>query len=451
MVKALPVLKPLRHETRIHLLTLASGAPAVAVATALLWSADVSNATAGFLTLFLVGAWWLLAHVVRERVVRPLQTASNLLSALREEDFSFRARNPRRDDALGELMHEANTLGETLRDQRLRAQEASALVRTVMTELDVAVLTFDDADRVQFANRAAERLLARTPEQLLGRTAADLGLAEMFEGEVARTVSAAFPGASGKFAIRRSSFRQNGRPHQMLVLTDLSRALRDEERQAWQRLIRVLGHEMNNSLAPIKSLAGTMGALVAKSPRPDDWESDLQSGLSIIASRAGSLSRFMDAYSRLARLPSPRMEPVPVPDWIRRIAVLETRVKVVVAAGPDLSISADGDQLDQLLINLVRNGADAVLETGRAGQVSVGWRVEDDQLVVQVRDEGPGLAGSANLFVPFFTTKPGGSGIGLALCRQIADAHGGSLTLENRVDGVGCVATLRLPLGVGTP
>jgi two-component system, NtrC family, nitrogen regulation sensor histidine kinase NtrY len=439
-------LKPPRHETRIYLLTLASGAPAVGLATLLLWRGDFSNATAGTLTTAIVVVWFGFAHFVRERVMRPLQTAANLLSALREEDFSFRARSPRRDDALGELMHEANTLGQTLRTQRLGAQEASALVRTVMTELDVAVFTFDDRERVQFANRAAERLLTRTPEELIGRTGRDLGLGEFFEGDSIRTLSLSFPGGSGKYGVRRSSFRQNGRPHQMLVLTDLSRALRDEERAAWQRIVRVIGHEMNNSLAPIKSIAGTMGSMLAKTPRPDDWEADLQSGLTIIASRAGSLSRFLEAYSRLARLPPPKRETVRVADWIQRVAGLETRLKVETAAGPDISLTADGDQLDQLLINLVRNGTDAVLEAGGLGQVLLRWEKVGDRLEVRVQDEGPGLAGSANLFVPFFTTKPGGSGIGLALCRQIADAHDGGLTLENRADRTGCVARLSLPL-----
>jgi len=375
-----------------------------------------------------------------------LQTTSNLLSALREEDFSVRARTPRGDDALGELMEEVNALSRTLREQRLGAMEASALVRTVMTELEVAVFTFDEIERLQFVNRAGERLLARPLEQLLGRTAQELNLADLLNGELARTVPFTFPGGSGRWGIRRSSFRQQGRPHQLLVLTDLSRALRDEERQAWQRIVRVIGHELNNSLAPIKSIAGTMEAMLAKAPRPEDWEADLQKGLTIISSRADSLSRFMDAYSRLARLPSPRLQPLNVATWIRQVAGLETGVAVEVEPGPEITIRADGDQLGQLLINLIRNAVEATAEAGRDGRVTVSWSKSADSLEVCVQDEGPGVANSANLFVPFFTTKPGGSGIGLVLCRQIAEAHGGSLTLEDRKHGRGCKARLRLPL-----
>jgi signal transduction histidine kinase len=152
----------------------------------------------------------------------------------------------------------------------------------------------------------------------------------------------------------------------------------------------------------------------------------------------------MASYARLARLPAPRLAPMQVGDWVRRVVGLETRLDVHIKAGPETVIRADGDQLDQLLINLVRNGVDAALETG--GGVCVGWSRDADSVAVWVRDEGPGLADTTNLFVPFFTTKPHGSGIGLALSRQIVDAHGGFLSIENRRDGSGVVALVTLPL-----
>lgn len=439
--------RQLKHETRILLLTLCSGAPALVLAIVLLWRTEFSGGARWTLAVLVTCLWWGLACVVRERVVRPLQTAANLLSALREEDFSIRARSPRRDDAMGEFMQEINALSQTLREQRLGALEASALLRTVMTEIDVAVFTFDETHRLKLVNRAGERLLGRPHEQLLSRTAQELGFTDFLEGEAARTVSLNFPGSAGRWGIRRGAFRQEGRPHQLLVMTDLSRALRDEERQAWQRIVRVIGHELNNSLAPIKSIAGTMGTMMAKNPRPDDWESDLQGGLGVIASRADALSRFMDAYARLARLPAPRMQAVEVGACIGRVAGLETRLKVTVDPGPAMTIQADGDQLEQLLINVVRNAVDATLEGGSGSrEVRMGWSKSGDALKVEVQDNGPGISNPANLFVPFFTTKPSGSGIGLVLSRQIAEAHGGTLVLENRDTGPGCVARLRLPL-----
>lgn len=437
------------YETRLTFLALLAGFPALLIACVLLWTGDFTPKVRWTLAVLMAGFWWISAVALRERIIRPLQTISNILSALREEDFSIRGRSPRPDDVLGEVFYEVNALSQTLREQRLGAVEATALLRTVMAEIEVAVFAFDGDQRLRLVNRAAERLLAQPAERLVGSTALELGLAECLEGEPVRTVQMAFPGGAGRWGVRVSTFRERGLPHRLLVLTDLTRTLREEELQAWKRLVRVLGHELNNSLAPIKSIAGSIRSLLDRDPPPADWKSDTQRGLAIIASRAESLSRFMEAYARLARLPPPRPQSVDVASWVRRVAGLETRVPVSLQCGPEVTIQGDGDQLDQLLINLVRNAADAALET--QGAVAVGWRTANAHLEVWIRDEGPGLPDTANLFVPFFTTKPGGTGIGLVLSRQIAEAHGGRLTLENRRPGPGCEAKLRLPLGGPPP
>jgi nitrogen fixation/metabolism regulation signal transduction histidine kinase len=434
----------MKFERRILLLAFAAGFPGTLVAMLLLWGGDYSSRLRWTLTVLIAGLWFAFAYALRDRVVVPLQTIANLLAALREEDFSVRARGEQGEDALGEVMVEVNALGATLRDQRLGALEATALLRKVMEEIDVAVFTFDSEQTLRLVNRAGERLLAQPQERLLGRDAHDLGLAGCLEGEHSRTLAMTFPGGTGRWGIRRSIFREKGMPHQLLVMADLSQPLREEERQAWQRLIRVLGHELNNSLAPIKSMAGTLERLVVREPRPDDWQDDMRRGLNVIASRAEALSRFMNAYARLAKLPPPRYRDVRVSELVNRVAGLEIRLPVRVAEGPDAVIQADGDQLEQLLINLLRNAVDASLET--RGGVQVGWGRNGESLDVWVRDEGHGISNPANLFVPFFTTKPAGSGIGLVLCRQIAEAHGGALTLENRKDAIGCEARLRLPL-----
>jgi signal transduction histidine kinase len=227
-------------------------------------------------------------------------------------------------------------------------------------------------------------------------------------------------------------------------MSDLSRALREEERQAWQRLLRVLSHELNNSLAPIRSLAGSLASIVARDPLPGEWRDDVQRGLSVIGARAEGLTRFLQAYSQLARLPRPSLRPMSVAETVRRVAGLETRTSVAVAGGPDVTIRADRDQIEQLLINLVRNAADAALECN--GGVSVAWTANGESVEISVTDEGAGISGTANLFVPFFTTKPGGTGIGLTLARQIAEAHDGALTLSNRPPPArGTIARLRLP------
>ncbi len=453
----------MNYERRIQLLALAAGLPGSLVAIILLWTGNFSAGAAWTITFFILVFWIGFAVSLQHRVIFSLQTLSNILAAMREEDFSVRGRGASRGDAMGEVMVEVNALSETLRSQRLGALEATALLRAIMEEIDLAVFTFDNNFQLRLVNRAGERLLGRPEEQLLGFTAEQLGLGPCLEGDPARTMELSFPGGAGRWGLRRGSFRQGGLPHQLVVLSDLSRTLRDEERKAWQRLIRVLGHELNNSLAPIQSVAQglesdlqslrkaskvTSEAGQAAQSQPDDSASaildDLRQGLGIIRSRTEALGRFMAAYARLARLPQPKHAPMDVAAWIQRTAKLETRVKVAVLDGPPVFISADADQLEQLLINIIRNAADAALEC--KGGVQVGWSRQNSQLDVWVLDEGPGLPNTSNLFVPFFTTKQGGSGIGLVLSRQIAEAHGGELTLTNRTDRRGCEARLRLPI-----
>jgi nitrogen fixation/metabolism regulation signal transduction histidine kinase len=429
------------HERRVLLYALAGGLPAVLIAMIFLWGGDYTPKVQWTLSVLIVGFWLGFAFALRERVVYPLRTLSNLLAALREGDYSLRARASR--DALGEVMYEINSMSRMLREQRLDAIEAATLLRTVMEQIDVAVFAFNQEQRLQLVNRAGARLLAKPSERLIGHGADEIGLADCFARGRSRTMEMTFPGGAGRWSVRRSSFREHGVRHTLLVISDLTRELREEELKAWQRLVRVIGHELNNSLAPIKSIAASLASLLSR-PKTDDWQEDMEQGLSVIASRADSLSRFMSAYARLAKLPEPTLGTVNVSEWVQRAAGMETRMPVRVDAGPELSVQADGDQLEQLLINLIRNAADAADETG--GGVRVGWSKNKRYLEVWVEDDGPGLSSEANLFVPFFTTKPGGSGIGLVLCRKITENHGGSLTLENRQGPPGCVAKLRLPL-----
>ena len=431
------------HDAGVLALALVGGAPAVAVVILLLATGDHPARVLWTVGVIVVGAWVGAAVAVRARVVRPLQTLANLLAALREGDYSIRARGADLDDPLGLAFAEVNALREPLRAQRLGALEAMALLQRVMDEIDVAVIAVDESGVLRLVNRAGERLLGRGAEQLVGCAAESVGLGECLVGEPRRVLDAAFPADGGRWELRRSSFRQGGVPMRLLVLTDLRLALREEERQAWQRLVRVLSHEINNSLAPIQSIAGTLRALIGRAPRPADADEDLERGLDVIGSRAESLSRFMRSYARMARLPAPVLAPVDVGALVARVAQLEKRLSLRVRPGPPMMVSADADQLEQLLINLVSNAVDASLETG--GAVEIAWDRNAGALDLRVLDEGPGLPASANLFTPFFTTKRTGTGIGLVLSRQIAEAHGGTLTLEDRTDARGCVARLRLP------
>lgn len=437
-----------RHLRASALWTLFAGAPAVVVAVVLLWTRPLDPALRYTLAFVVVAAWLAGTSLARARIVAPMRMLSSMLAGLREGDFSVRARGASERDAVGLALAEANALGETLRSERLGAVEAGELVRHIMRLLDVAILAFDDDDRLVLLNPAAERLVGRRSSQLLERSAEELGLGDWLTGEAQRTLDVRLAGGAGRWDMRRTPFRRDGRAHTLLLLTDMRRALREEERLAWRRLIRVLSHEINNSLAPIQSLSGSLRAMLDAPVRDDEWDEDLAGGLDVIAGRADGLRRFMSSYADLARLPPPAPREVSVGDWIDRVVAIDGHAGVVVERGPDVTLRADPDQLEQMLINLVKNARDAVAEVGGGhGGVTLGWSRSRDMLKVWVLDEGPGLSDSANLFVPFYSTKPGGSGVGLVLSQQIAEAHGGSLRLGNRSDRTGCVAVVRLPLG----
>lgn len=432
----------LRFQNHILLLVIITAIPAWLIATILLWNWEAAPLLRwtlfGLITLFISGG----ALVVRGHVVYPLQSLSNLLEALREEDYSLRGRNIDPEDALGEVMVEVNSLSRMLYDQRLGALEAGVLLEKVISEIEIAVFAFDAERTLRLTNRAGAALLGGSINDLIDRKAADLGLEQMLDVPSGSISSHVFPAGSGRWEIRRRSFREGGRPHELLVISDLSHALREEERQAWRRMVRVIGHELNSSLTPIKSMTGTIRKLIDKEPLPDDWRDDAHAGLSIMHDRAESLGRFMGAYARLARLPSPVRRDVDFPALVRRVASLHGK-NVAVDAGPDINIRVDADQIEQVLINLIKNAVEA---TGEGGRITVSWHAANGSLQANVEDDGPGLAGTDNLWVPFYTTKPGGTGIGLVLCREIVENHGGNMSLENRKAANGCIARISLPL-----
>ena len=447
-----PTAPPPRHrlgyDTRVLLGALATGLPGVLAASVLAWLAPLPGGVRLLVLLLVIPTWIVLSLSLWARVVGPIRTLANVLASFREGDFSIRLREEGVHGSLGLAYHELNGLEAILRDQRIGAVEASAFLQRVLAELDVVVFAFDDEGRLRLLNRAAERLLGRSEGEVVGKTADELRLQPVLSGPAPRTLELNHPGGSGRWEVRRSVARQEGERLQLVVLSDLRRALREEEREAWKRLIRVLSHEINNSLAPIKSISASLIQILGQGTARDPSDEDLPKGLEVIHGRAESLNRFMAAYATLARLPPPEMRPVGVGEWVSRVANLETRSNLRVTPGPEITILADHTQLEQALINLIRNAVEAAEETG--GKVNVGWRVTGDMLEVVVEDEGPGLHDTANLFVPFYTTKVNGSGIGLALSLQIAEGHGGRLVLEEREDTPGARARLSLPVGSTT-
>lgn len=431
-------------EQSVFLLGLLGGAPAVAIALLLLWWQPYSFEVRSAAMVLVIGAWILCASFAKQTVARVLLVAANLLGALREGDYSIRATRARTGTAADLLMGEINALGETLQRQRTEAVESMALLASVMHAIDVAVLAFDMNEQLVLVNPAGERLLGKPALQVLNRTARELGVADYITGSTPRLVERTVGAQRGRFELRRSTFRRDGRPQHLVVLADVSRALREEEQLAWQRIVRVLSHEINNSLTPIKSIAHSVKRIISRTegvPR----QQEVVDGLNLIETRSGALGRFLRAYAQLAKLPKPAPREFDLLPLVRRVAGLEDRLPVTVRAAAPTPLNADPDQLEQLLINIIRNAVDAALETG--GRVWIDWGQEDALLRLTVEDEGPGLPDTANLFVPFFTTKPAGSGIGLVLCRQIAEAHGGTFALERR-DPLGARAVLKLPLAL---
>ncbi|AMY09031.1 Sensor protein kinase WalK [Luteitalea pratensis] len=435
----------MRHAAGVTLWALLLIGPALGLAATMLLRGAPAYGPASLTLLAIVVTWSAYAlYMLRRAVVAPLRTTSALLQGLREGNFSVRARADIADDDVGVLLHEFNALAAWLQTQRLTEVEASALLTTVMSELESAVLAFDDRHVLRLANPAAARLFARPVESVLGMTAEELGCEPLLQSSEPGLVSLDTPGASGRWDVRHSSFRQDGLAHHLLVLNEVSRALREEERLAWRRLIRVLSHELNNSLTPITSIANSLARFVERADMDDGSRADVRRGLGVIESRAESLNRFLRGYATLAKLPPPTIQDVAIGPVVERVAALQPSPLLEVVPGPDVVVRADPDQLEQLLINLVRNALDASHESGGLAQVQ--WHVENTgDVEVRILDRGRGVTAGADVFVPFFTTKPGGTGIGLALCRQIADAHGWHVSLENRANGPGCVARLRLP------
>src|SRR6202044_2470705 len=325
----------LLYERRISLFSLFVALPGMLVSGVFIWMQAWSVESRFALIFVELFTWWPLAMALHEQTTRPLQTLANVIAALREEDYSCRARGAATDDALGELSLEVNALADLLSDQRIRAIEATALLRRVVEEIDAPLFAFDPDRVLRLVNPAGEKLLQQAAIRLLGRTADEIGLADCLSA--ANEALGALPAnslsnsPSARWLARQSKFREKGVPHTLVVLSDISRALREEERNAWRRLIRVLGHELNNSLAPIKSIAGSLGSRLAETELNPEQRRDFERGLAIIEERTASLNRFLQAYRQLAQMPPPVVRKVALLPIVERVVFLETRVVVVIS------------------------------------------------------------------------------------------------------------------------
>ncbi len=437
-------LRQRRHSAirRVWLFSLLLSLPAFIFASIFFFQHEMGLTPAILLFLLLLIYLALTTSAMVDGLVRPLQTLSNVVSSLREGDYSFRARGAGSPDALGELAAEINALTDLMQKQRVRSLEATALLARILEVMHAPLFAFDREDLLQLVNNAGLKLLGLPYARCFGRSARELGLEELL-GLPDQAIHS-FPPSPTRWLLRKAVFRQDGIPHTLLLLADVSQPLQEEEQIAWKRLIRVLGHELSNSLAPIKSIAGSLLARVESVKGDEATLHDFHRGLGVIESRADSLHRFVQSYRLLAQLPPPKLRPVAIGPLLDRVVLLEQRLPVELNPGPAATLVADPDQLEQMFINLLRNAVDASLANG-AKPVRTSWSLADSSLIVTIEDRGMGIANTDNLFVPFYTTKPAGSGVGLALAQQVARAHGGEVRLVNREDGEGARATVQLP------
>ncbi|TDR44826.1 PAS domain-containing protein [Tahibacter aquaticus] len=419
-----------------------------AIPPALLWLLAVQDALSPLRVegLALLGIVWILivAVAVRAGVLRRVRALSNLVEAAHAQDFSIKAAHARESGELGELYRQLNVLIGDLEAGRHTEQELLGMLQKVVDQISVAIVACDAYDRIRLVNPLAAQLLRVPPEQLIGTDYAATPLAAIPFSAEPRVVDFRFPGAESRWQVSQQFYRRQGRPSRIVFVVDLRLALAEEEILVWQRLIRVISHEVNNSLTPIMSLCQTLENVVARGDAAQQMDI-MRDGLDVISQRAKGLKEFISVYARIARLPEPQKVVFPAARLLQRVLAMFPGGAVErVGSEPQANLFGDPVHLEQALINLVKNAVEA--NDGHAVPVQFGCRVVDGNAEFEIVDNGAGIRNLGNLFVPFYTTKPGGAGVGLVLCRKIAAKHHGQVSLENRGDAPGAVARLSVPL-----
>lgn len=429
-------------ELRLFFLVLSNALPATLLLVWLAIESTLPGAAKAAVSVVLLLWIVVVASTVRGEVLRHIRTLSNLVESTRAQDYSMKAARARDPGELAELYQQINSLTDSLKIGRQSEQELLSILEKVVSQINVAIIVFDSHDAIRLVNPLAGVLLKSSPDELIGVNCADTVLAQLPLSAEPTLVDFRFPGADGRWQIRQHYYRHQGQPSRIVFIADLKQVLSDEEIAAWQRLIRVISHEVNNSLTPITSLCQTLAGMLAKSDTVHD--ADVRVGLSVIAERAKGLQDFISVYARLARLPEPQKIVFQAGDLADRLQRIFAGQALEIVPFPDAAVYGDPVHLEQALINLIKNGLEANPSSAPAVQLSC--RLRDGQCEFQIADHGAGIGNPDNLFVPFYTTKTEGAGIGLILCRQIAAKHHGHVSLENRPDGPGAVARLILPL-----
>lgn len=382
----------------------------------------------------------LVTDKLRHKVVATLRDSNSMLEAMSKGEGNMQM-GPA-EGVLAEHYQLLNQFAQTMNEQRLISKEQHLLLQKVSLHIDVGIIAVDSEHRIVLMNPAAERLLQVSFDKWQGWPLVQLGVNEAINKSGSHLMKLKCGQDSKQVYVVTEQYLENGKPHYLLFITDVQHLLYEEERQAWQKLFRVLSHEINNSLTPISAISqGLSKQLQNTEPPPEPQQ--LAEGLQVINERAQGLNQFMKSYQQLTRLPPPEKQLLVLEDLVANVCGLFEQP--IDCRGEAISLYADPAQLQQVLVNLVKNA----LESGsdkHPVQVVIEWRRQSGKLVLDVLDNGLGIQNPDNLFIPFYSTKPGGSGIGLVLCRQIARNHGGDLQLTNRDSQPGAQSRLLIPL-----
>ena len=412
-------------------------------ATAMIY-AQISTYLIAFILIILALLCCYVVVANKQKSQYQISTLSNLIESMIEGDYSLRGR-AKMNPAFQDLLNLINSLADTLSQHKLEAKESRLLLERIMEQMDAMVFAVNTENKVIMANVSANSMLFERafvqdkPLSIKTDLAiqvidAPAGIVNLDKGEL-----------SGDYFLYKESFLSDGKPHQLYLLTNAERLLMEKERKAWQSLLRVLSHELNNSLTPIATISQSIQQKlsIAKNADPEHQQNSILDGINIINERAESLTHFIASYSQLYHLPTPRKQPFPLLQLLNSLTKLFSGC-VINQTGTDISIEADKSQLEQVLINVIKNAIEATSDKDKKLEISASVVGKWQQIII--RDFGSGVTNTDNLFVPFYTTKQSGSGIGLALCRQIMFNHNGLIKLHNCEDGTGAEVILSLPL-----
>jgi len=410
-------------------------------AIALHW-AEVSYYLISFILIILVLICAYAVVASRQNSQYQIRTLSNLIESMIDGDYSLRGR-AQTNKAFQELLDLINSLAETLSQHKLEARESRMLLERIMEQMDAMVLATNEQGNVVMANASANKLIFGGREQNTPIELASLPIGNEILEAQSGIIEFNHSQLSGEYFLFKEGFLSEGKPHQLYMLTNAERLLMEKERQAWQSLLRVLSHEMNNSLTPIATISQSMQQKLQQQDQAIDRQA-LLSGVGIINERADALSAFIASYSQLSHLPQPNKSSFSLNTVLTNLAPLFPGTSILFE-GDERVINADKGQFEQVLINLLKNAVEAMADA-KEKLVEINWQQDEKWLHIHICDNGTGIANLDNLFVPFYTTKSQGSGIGLTLCRQIMFNHNGLIKLINRSEKPGVEAVLSLPI-----